>query len=109
MTYESSLRFALLHIAPIRAPKVGRATDQTHPGGQIVGAVRESGEVRPFVAELKAINCHHNYVARERQVRQPDRRRQHQPRRCYSTRGGTTPGFAKSQGLQERRRRRQGD
>ncbi len=33
---------------------------------QIVGAVRESGEVRPFVAELKAINCHHNYVARER-------------------------------------------
>ena len=33
---------------------------------QIVGAVRNSGEVRPFVAELKAINCHHNYVARER-------------------------------------------
>ena len=33
---------------------------------QIVGAVRESGEVRPFIAELKAINCHHNYVARER-------------------------------------------
>src|SRR5207244_10757810 len=33
---------------------------------QIVGAVRDSGDVRPFVAELKAINCHHNYVARER-------------------------------------------
>jgi tRNA-splicing ligase RtcB len=33
---------------------------------QIVGTVRASGEVRPFVAELKAINCHHNYVARER-------------------------------------------
>jgi len=33
---------------------------------QIVNAVRASGEVRPFVAELKAINCHHNYVARER-------------------------------------------
>ena len=33
---------------------------------QIVAAVRDSGEVRPFVAELKAINCHHNYVARER-------------------------------------------
>src|SRR5258707_1237495 len=33
---------------------------------QIVGAVRDSGELRPFVAELKAINCHHNYVARER-------------------------------------------
>jgi tRNA-splicing ligase RtcB len=32
---------------------------------QIVGAVRTSGEVRPFTAELKAINCHHNYVARE--------------------------------------------
>jgi len=33
---------------------------------QIAGAVRDSGEVRPFLAELKAINCHHNYVARER-------------------------------------------
>src|SRR6266478_1120769 len=33
---------------------------------QIVGAVRDSGEVRPFAAESKAINCHHNYVARER-------------------------------------------
>ena len=32
---------------------------------QIVTAVRDSGEVRPFSAELKAINCHHNYVARE--------------------------------------------
>src|ERR1700687_2100944 len=33
---------------------------------QIVGAVRDSGKVRPFAAELKAINCHQNYVARER-------------------------------------------
>src|SRR6516225_3881213 len=33
---------------------------------QIVGAVRASGEVPPFSAELKAINCHHNYVAREK-------------------------------------------
>jgi tRNA-splicing ligase RtcB len=33
---------------------------------QIIAAVRASGEVRPFVAELQAINCHHNYVARER-------------------------------------------
>src|SRR5215475_13474342 len=32
---------------------------------QIVAAVRDSGEVHPFTAELKAINCHHNYVARE--------------------------------------------
>jgi len=32
---------------------------------QIVGAVRNSGEVPPFDAEVKAINCHHNYVARE--------------------------------------------
>ena len=32
---------------------------------QIVAAVRACGEVRPFAAELKAINCHHNYVARE--------------------------------------------
>jgi len=33
---------------------------------QIVEAVRYSGEVRPFVAHVQAINCHHNYVARER-------------------------------------------
>src|SRR5438876_10776314 len=32
---------------------------------QIAGAVRASGELPPFNAELKAINCHHNYVARE--------------------------------------------
>jgi tRNA-splicing ligase RtcB len=32
---------------------------------QVVNAVRNSGEVPPFSAELKAINCHHNYVARE--------------------------------------------
>ena len=32
---------------------------------QIVAAVGGCGEVRPFAAELKAINCHHNYVARE--------------------------------------------
>jgi len=31
----------------------------------IVGAVRRSGEVPAFSAEVKAINCHHNYVARE--------------------------------------------
>src|SRR5579862_4230983 len=33
---------------------------------QIVGAVRNSGEVPLFNAEVKAINCHHNYVAREK-------------------------------------------
>ena len=32
---------------------------------QIVAAVRGSGQLPPFSAELKAINCHHNYVARE--------------------------------------------
>jgi tRNA-splicing ligase RtcB len=32
---------------------------------QVVAAVRGSGEVPPFSAEVKAINCHHNYVARE--------------------------------------------
>ena len=31
----------------------------------LVKSVRESGELRPFTAEVKAINCHHNYVARE--------------------------------------------
>lgn len=29
---------------------------------QIVGAVRNSGELPPFDATVKAINCHHNYV-----------------------------------------------
>ena len=33
---------------------------------QVVNAVRGSDEVRPFAATVKAINCHHNYVARER-------------------------------------------
>jgi tRNA-splicing ligase RtcB len=33
---------------------------------QIIDAVRDSGEVRPFTAHVQAINCHHNYVARER-------------------------------------------
>ena len=33
--------------------------------GQIVSAVRGSGLVPAFTAEVKSINCHHNYVARE--------------------------------------------
>jgi tRNA-splicing ligase RtcB (3'-phosphate/5'-hydroxy nucleic acid ligase) len=33
---------------------------------QIIEAVRNSGEVRPFTARVQAINCHHNYVASER-------------------------------------------
>lgn len=33
---------------------------------QIIEAVRNSGEVRPFSAQVQVINCHHNYVARER-------------------------------------------
>lgn len=32
---------------------------------QIIAAVRNCGEVPPFEAGVKAINCHHNYVARE--------------------------------------------
>jgi tRNA-splicing ligase RtcB len=32
----------------------------------VVASVRNSGVVPAFSAELKAINCHHNYVARER-------------------------------------------
>lgn len=32
---------------------------------QIVAAVRSSGVVPEFTAELQTINCHHNYVARE--------------------------------------------
>jgi tRNA-splicing ligase RtcB (3'-phosphate/5'-hydroxy nucleic acid ligase) len=32
----------------------------------ILSAIRHSGEVPPFTAHLQAINCHHNYVTRER-------------------------------------------
>jgi tRNA-splicing ligase RtcB len=32
----------------------------------VVSAIRNSGDVPPFEAETQAINCHHNYVARER-------------------------------------------
>jgi tRNA-splicing ligase RtcB len=32
----------------------------------IVAAIRGSGEVPPFETRAEAINCHHNYVARER-------------------------------------------
>jgi tRNA-splicing ligase RtcB len=32
----------------------------------VVAALRASGELPPFEAEVEAVNCHHNYVARER-------------------------------------------
>jgi tRNA-splicing ligase RtcB (3'-phosphate/5'-hydroxy nucleic acid ligase) len=32
----------------------------------VISAVRHSGEVPPFTAHLQAINCHHNYVVKER-------------------------------------------
>jgi tRNA-splicing ligase RtcB len=32
---------------------------------QIIGAVHSSGHLPPFQADVKAINCHHNYVSRE--------------------------------------------
>lgn len=32
----------------------------------IIGAIRASGQVPPFTARLQAINCHHNYVEKER-------------------------------------------
>ena len=32
----------------------------------ILSAIRHSGELPPFTAHLQAINCHHNYVAKER-------------------------------------------
>jgi len=32
----------------------------------LVAAIRNSGEVPPFGAETQVINCHHNYVAREK-------------------------------------------
>jgi tRNA-splicing ligase RtcB len=33
---------------------------------QIISAVGNSGKVPPFSAKVQAINCHHNYVAREK-------------------------------------------
>src|SRR5271155_5410012 len=33
---------------------------------QVITVVRNSGELRSFQAHLQAINCHHNYVSRER-------------------------------------------
>jgi tRNA-splicing ligase RtcB (3'-phosphate/5'-hydroxy nucleic acid ligase) len=32
---------------------------------QIVAAMRDCAQVQPFSTEVRAINCHHNYVARE--------------------------------------------
>jgi tRNA-splicing ligase RtcB len=32
---------------------------------QMVDAIADSGDVKPFKAELQVVNCHHNYVARE--------------------------------------------
>jgi len=32
---------------------------------QMIDAIADSGEVKPFKAELQVVNCHHNYVARE--------------------------------------------
>jgi tRNA-splicing ligase RtcB (3'-phosphate/5'-hydroxy nucleic acid ligase) len=31
----------------------------------VVAALRESGALPPFTADVEAVNCHHNYVARE--------------------------------------------
>jgi tRNA-splicing ligase RtcB (3'-phosphate/5'-hydroxy nucleic acid ligase) len=32
---------------------------------QMIDAIADSGEVKPFKAELQVVNCHHNYIARE--------------------------------------------
>jgi tRNA-splicing ligase RtcB len=32
---------------------------------QVINAVSDSGEVKPFTAEQQVVNCHHNYIARE--------------------------------------------
>ena len=31
----------------------------------VIAAVRSTGGIPPFLADLKAVNCHHNYVSRE--------------------------------------------
>ena len=43
-----------------------RASDRQIMMDNILSAIRHSGELPPFTAHLQAINCHHNYVAKER-------------------------------------------
>ena len=38
--------------------------------GAVIGAIRSLEDVRPFEAELQAVNCHHNYVSREHHLGQ---------------------------------------
>jgi tRNA-splicing ligase RtcB len=50
---------------------VGWAQDYARENRQImmeniISAMRHSGELPPFTAHLQAINCHHNYVAKEK-------------------------------------------
>jgi len=50
---------------------VGWAQDYAHWNRQlmmasVISAMRHSGEVPPFGADVQVIDCHHNYVARER-------------------------------------------
>ena len=62
-----------------RAPSTSRTTSRRWHGRRsyaranrqimmdnVIAAIRHSGEVPPFTAHVQAINCHHNYVARER-------------------------------------------
>ena len=44
----------------------------------VVRAVRQTAGIPPFEATLEAVNCHHNYVAREH----------HYGKNCFVTRKG---------------------
>jgi tRNA-splicing ligase RtcB len=55
----------------------------------VVGALRASGALPPFDASVEAINCHHNYVARER----------HFGEDCWVTRKGAVRAGAGELGI----------
>src|ERR1700721_1184467 len=53
------------YVAPVEGAQDFARANRDLMMHQIVDAVRGSGQVPEFTAELKSINCHHNYVARE--------------------------------------------
>lgn len=55
----------------------------------VVRALRESGALPPFTADVQAINCHHNYIAKER----------HFGEDCWVTRKGAVRAGAGELGI----------
>ena len=56
--------FMFLLIMPVAGVMVDRYNRKLMME-QMIDAIADSGEVKPFKAELQVVNCHHNYVARE--------------------------------------------